>query len=143
MTIRQISEAAGCHIDTVRKIARPMFPMVVSEGRGLAIDYDKEQSIDIMERLPKRNMVDPLNNQVVPVEKSRGDERFNNYVSMLSSVGTVSAKVQQEAFRMGVRELNRAFPVEDKKPVKKQLTAIEKEVGQRLLIDWIEDHEEG
>ncbi len=72
MTIRQIADAAGCHIDTVRKVARPLFPEVKAKGRGQAIEYNKDQSVEIMERLPKRNMVntDPLNNQVVPIDNS-------------------------------------------------------------------------
>jgi len=79
MTIRQIADTAGCHIDTVRKIARPLFPNVKSNGRGLAINYNKEESIAIMEKLPKRNnvdiknevdFVDPLINQVVPLDNS-------------------------------------------------------------------------
>ena len=81
MTIRQIADAAGCHIDTVRKVARPLFPGVKSNGRGLAIEYNKEQCISIMEKLPKRNNVDvknevnanivnPLKKQVAPLDNS-------------------------------------------------------------------------
>ncbi len=65
MTIRQISEAAGCHINTVRPVARNMFPTVKSKSRGMAIDYDERQSLRIMERLPKRNMIEPLQ-KVIP-----------------------------------------------------------------------------
>jgi hypothetical protein len=35
-----------------------MFPEVKAVGRGIALDYDREQSIKIMEKLPKKNFVD-------------------------------------------------------------------------------------
>ena len=74
MTIRQISEAAGCHIDTTRKVARAMYQTIKAPSRGMAIDYDEEQSFKIMERLPKRNMVDTMKNNTLPLEKSSTSE---------------------------------------------------------------------
>lgn len=85
MTIRQIAEVAGCHIDTVRGIARPMFPEVKASKRGCAIEYNKEQSIAIMEKLPKRNMVstNPSDNQVVPLEESSTTLMLNMVKSLI------------------------------------------------------------
>ena len=61
MTIRQISEAAGCHIDTVRRLGKSMYPEVKAESRGYAIEYSKVQVLSIMEKLPKKNYVaDPM-----------------------------------------------------------------------------------
>lgn len=72
MTIRQLSESAGCHIDTVRKIARSMYPEIKAKSNGLAIDYNESESVKIMDKLPKRNNVNPSKKQVVPLEKPMG-----------------------------------------------------------------------
>ena len=66
MTIRQISEAAGCSIITVRRVGKMMFPDVKAESRGMAIDYDREQSIQIMNRLPKKNYVNNPTQMITP-----------------------------------------------------------------------------
>jgi len=107
MTIRQIAEAAGCHIDTVRKVARAMFPTIKAPSRGKAIDYDHLESIGIMEKLPKRNMVDTLKNQVVPLDNSssqmevfammmKSQQDFMTAVlSKLDNIGTTALQLEQ------------------------------------------------
>lgn len=86
MTIRQIAEAAGCHINTVRPVARNMFPLVKSSGRGMAIDYDKNQSIKIMERLPKRNMVDPIQKSIPTPTNLEGSSLTQKDLEMIGVI---------------------------------------------------------
>lgn len=103
MTIRQIAEAAGCHIDTVRKVARPMFPEVKAESRGMAIDYDQAQSYSIMDKLPKRNNVDPLNNQVPTPTKNDGSG--NNQIDVLLQFMAEQQQINQKFMAAVMSEL--------------------------------------
>ncbi len=57
MTIRQIAETAGCGLNTVRRIGKMIYPNVKAPKSGRAIDYNKEQSIAIMDKLPKANYI--------------------------------------------------------------------------------------
>ncbi len=57
MTIRQIAETAGCGLNTVRRISKMLYPNVKAPKNGRAIEYNKEQSIAIMDKLPKSNYV--------------------------------------------------------------------------------------
>ena len=86
MTIRQISEAAGCHINTVRPVARNMFPGVRSASRGMAIDYDKEQSFKIMDRLPKRNIIEPLQKEITTPTNLEGSTLTQKDLEMIGVI---------------------------------------------------------
>jgi hypothetical protein len=57
MTIRQIAETSGSGINTVRRIGKMMYPEVKADRHGLPIDYNRDQSIKIMDKLPKRNYI--------------------------------------------------------------------------------------
>ncbi len=57
MTIRQISEVAGCNIKTVREMGKRMFPMVKQIKKGYPIEYTEKQVKSIMDKLPKRNYI--------------------------------------------------------------------------------------
>ncbi|MDA3812357.1 MAG: hypothetical protein PF518_18730 [Spirochaetaceae bacterium] len=61
MTIRQLAEVSGCAISTVKRVGKMMFPEVKSIGRGIALDYNRQDSIVIMERLPKKNFIENPN----------------------------------------------------------------------------------
>ena len=64
MTIRQLAETAGCGINTVKRLAKMIYPDVRSDGRGIALDFTREQSLAIMQKLPKKNFIgDPADIQ--------------------------------------------------------------------------------
>lgn len=55
MTIRQIASAAGCDHDTVRIIAKRIYPDIVQNGKRT--EFTEAEAFAIMAELPKRNMV--------------------------------------------------------------------------------------
>lgn len=61
MTIRQIAETAGCSLNTVRNIGKTIYPNIKALKSGIALDYTKEQSITIMDKLPKSNYIENPN----------------------------------------------------------------------------------
>jgi len=56
MTVRQIASTAGCNHKTVRKTVEELFP-----GRaqnGIRLEFTRQEAIKIMEKLPKRAMIE-------------------------------------------------------------------------------------
>jgi hypothetical protein len=56
MTIKELSQAAGCSVNTVRKVIKDSFPDLTKNGK--VTNLSKEQAFDVMTKLPKRNYVD-------------------------------------------------------------------------------------
>lgn len=57
MTIRELSEVAGCGHSTVKRVGKMMFPNVKAIGRGIALEYTEDESIAIMAKLPKKTFI--------------------------------------------------------------------------------------
>lgn len=55
MTIKELAITAGCNEKTVRRIGKELFPLTTKNG--VKTDYDKSQCFDIMQKLPKKNLV--------------------------------------------------------------------------------------
>ena len=107
MTIRQIADVAGCDIKTVRKFARTMYPEVKAKKNGLSIDYDKTQSIAIMERLPKRNNVEyPSEFQGVDLTKNGGVDLTKNGGVDYEMIGKMIALAVSSALQPLVNQLS-------------------------------------
>lgn len=60
MTTRELSEVAGVSVDTIRRIAKKFYPGKLSQGATAM--FNKQQSMDILQEVRKKNFVE-LNNQ--------------------------------------------------------------------------------
>lgn len=68
MTVKELADVAGCNERTVRRITADLFPTLMR--KGIKTIYTRDQGIDIMNALPKKNMVQMSE---VPETKSISD----------------------------------------------------------------------
>lgn len=61
MTITQLAATAGCSRDTVKRMVKTVYPLLKSRGKGIALELDEEQCINIMGLLPKKNFISEPN----------------------------------------------------------------------------------
>jgi len=115
MTIRQISETAGCGLNTVKRLVKTMYPLVKSRGRGIALELTEEQSLNIMEKLPKKNYVQP--NPNAPSDLTQMGQVDNSMAVMMQFMKSMQEQ-QQEFMKTVLTEI--------KQP--NQLTIAEKSV---------------
>lgn len=65
MTTKELSEVAGCSENTVREVIHSLFPSLIKNG--VKTDVDEKTALQIMSRLPKRNLVAPSrNHEAIP-----------------------------------------------------------------------------
>lgn len=57
MTTRQLADTAGVDIDTIRKVAKKIFPLM-QLGKGVIARYSKEQSEAILSKVGKKNFIE-------------------------------------------------------------------------------------
>jgi len=104
MTIRQITDVAGCSINTVRNVGKIIFPNINSGGAGKTLYYTRDQAIQIMKKLPKTNYVpDPnltnidnpnLTNIDNPVDNSMGIKEMS--IMIAQAVAAAMVPVMQQ-----------------------------------------------
>jgi hypothetical protein len=104
MTIKQIAEIAGCKEITVREWIRKLYPDLIKRGKKTVLS--DQQSIQVMEKLPKRNMV---GNE--PVRNVTSDLSQNTQVDLLPLIAGMQKqqmemqKQNQEFMLLMMKEL--------------------------------------
>lgn len=65
MTVKDLAKVAGVSIETIRRTAKGMFPSLLKRGKKTL--FTKDQCFDIIQKVPKKNMVQMQHTQ--PVEQ--------------------------------------------------------------------------
>lgn len=84
MTIKELATAAGCDHKTVRKVIAEAFPNLTKNGKVTRLT--KDQALDIMLKLPKRNDIvlnDSEKNSTVNMRLDRLESKFNQLIDLL------------------------------------------------------------
>ena len=102
MTIRQISEVAGCSRDTVKRLVKNMYPLLKAEKRGVALELNKEQAILVMDKLPKKNYVQPSAN--APSDIGQMTQVDNSMTVMMQFMKSMQEQ-QQEFMKTVLTEI--------------------------------------
>lgn len=98
MTITQIANTAGCSRDTVKRLVKTMYPEVKAPRRGVALELNEDQCINVMDKLPKKNYVGlPSANTPTNIEQ-------NNHVDY-EAIGKMIAIAVSSALQPLVNEI--------------------------------------
>lgn len=89
MTIKEIAEAAGCSEKTVKRITSEKMPNKMQKGKITRFTWNEAH--EIMERLPKRNMVQMSYEPGTNVRGSQNDQidAFAKIADAMSAIATV------------------------------------------------------
>jgi hypothetical protein len=93
MTIRELADAAGCNEKTVRRITTEMMPGKIINGKVTRFTWSEAHTI--MEKLPKKNMVDNVGQMSeVALTNVRGNQNdqidaFAKIAEAMSAIATV------------------------------------------------------
>lgn len=92
MTTRQIAEAAGVSIQTVRRAAEQVLGHVFESGKKS--EFNEKESITIMVELRKKGFIQPVQNGQVPVQNGQVD-RIDRLESMVEKLCLAVATIPQ------------------------------------------------
>lgn len=134
MTIRDITDIAGCHYKTVARVGKMMFPGVVAKNRGVAIRYTDKQAQDIIYHLPKKNMVqiDQPHTANVPATESSLTKKDLEMIGAIVANVMVSMEQRVSQIETRIEEKVQLLPPPAKDP-RKELNQLVREYAQNNL----------
>lgn len=101
MTIKELAEVAGTSPETIRRTGKEMFPEKFQNGKKTVLN--KDQAILLMQKIRKKNFVNPTQNVELPTQSVEVESKLTKKdLELISSLtaGIVSKVIENLDIRM-------------------------------------------